>query len=836
MLYMLFLSAQVSAQMWRPFEWKEDSLQHERKADLAPKEKARLLLQLYWQTQNTSFREAEGYLKNAQKLLAGQNNQALTATLLHYQAASEMLNARLSSFRSLKDSALVVAKITGNDSLLYFLHSDFGFREWWVNANGHSIENYHQAFLYAEKLNDPQKKVEALIGKAMGHIYTWQVPKADSVLILADSLAKQMGTEYARLEVEFAKSWSFYQAGNVRETLARAGKGEEECKKSGLESTRLRFVKLLAQAHYHLGEYPEAMGYYHQLLAHFQNKGDRFFAADYLKRISYAHRMLGNFGNAIAFANQAKTTYDSLGYPGGSAGVNYRLYEIYLDNKQFDKAEEVTREALAIFRELDDDAGMANSYNAFGNIFEQQKELEKSLDAYKMAYSIRKNHAESAQVIPLYNIGNINVLLGNGKESLSFFRSSLAICEKQNILGMKIRNLLGLAEANLLLGHQQEARKLVDQALPLVVKTRYQRMKRDAFGTAAKVYAANNSYEKAYEAHMQHKALEDSLFNEESNQRFARLEVEFETREKEQENKLLKKDINLKEADLHYQQRIIAAIAVILALSVAGIFFFVRNNRILSAKNQEINQQKEEIDIQNEQLLISNNKLEDANRDKARLFQLIGHDLRGPIGSFKLLSDLIPMYVEENDMENLYTLNGEIAGSVQNIQSLLDNLLSWSLDETGQVLIKSVTFPLQEVVAQVIGQVKPAAQAKNISVSSQIPSELCLTSDPDILKLILRNLLSNALKFTPSEGSVSVSARAEEQQIALSITDTGVGIPPEKAANLFTTHRNEPTWGTAGEKGTGLGLLLVKKFASYLNGDLILEKTSSEGTTFTIII
>ncbi|MBN2484366.1 MAG: PAS domain S-box protein [Bacteroidales bacterium] len=240
-------------------------------------------------------------------------------------------------------------------------------------------------------------------------------------------------------------------------------------------------------------------------------------------------------------------------------------------------------------------------------------------------------------------------------------------------------------------------------------------------------------------------------------------------------------------------------------------------NELLVAKEEAENREKQ---------------LQQLNVTKDKIFSIIAHDLRNPFNIILGYSELLNDIVDNCDAERAKRYVETISRSAQNTLSLLDNLLNWAKSQTGQINFNPQPLGLKPLLFEVFGIVNPMAQSKNISLSYSFPPELNVFADIDMLKTILRNLLSNALKFTPNEGKVAVSAKNTRDWVEISIADNGVGMEKNIIEKLFTLEKNAIRAGTSQEKGSGLGLLLCKEFVERHGGEIWVESAVGLGSNF----
>jgi PAS domain S-box-containing protein len=225
-------------------------------------------------------------------------------------------------------------------------------------------------------------------------------------------------------------------------------------------------------------------------------------------------------------------------------------------------------------------------------------------------------------------------------------------------------------------------------------------------------------------------------------------------------------------------------------------------------------------------------ELNQLNATKDKFFSIIAHDLKNPFITILGFSELLLSdFNDLTDEEKIYYIT-EMHKSAQISHSLLHNLLQWSRSQTGRIEFNSTKISLQNSVSENINLLLSNAQNKNISLTSNIDSEIFVHADEDMLNTILRNLLTNAIKFTPKEGKVSVSAEVNKNFVAITVQDTGVGMDENTRNKLFRLDKTQSMVGTDNETGTGLGLLLCKEFVEKHGGNIKVESELGKGSKF----
>lgn len=239
---------------------------------------------------------------------------------------------------------------------------------------------------------------------------------------------------------------------------------------------------------------------------------------------------------------------------------------------------------------------------------------------------------------------------------------------------------------------------------------------------------------------------------------------------------------------------------------------------------------------ENDTLKIYLKEIQAQKKLKDRFFAIISHDLRGPVSAFDGIADVMMMYYKSGKYEEMNKVLVEIKKASTDLSSLLDNLLNWASQELSQIPYNPEKIRMDEAILALINTFQHTAKSKKIEIVQHIDSPSLVLADNNSTITIFRNLVHNALKFTPEGGTVKINVDSRIDKVAISITDTGVGIPKDKLDSLFVLSDKSSTYGTNGEKGVGLGLQLVNEFTKLNQGTLDIESKEGKGTTFTVIL
>jgi len=224
------------------------------------------------------------------------------------------------------------------------------------------------------------------------------------------------------------------------------------------------------------------------------------------------------------------------------------------------------------------------------------------------------------------------------------------------------------------------------------------------------------------------------------------------------------------------------------------------------------------------------------NRTKDQLFSIISHDLRKPALAFRGISKKINTLLKKEDFIRLNRLGDSIEKSAQNLNALLDNLLQWALTQKEGIEPKAQNFKIIEIIDNISEQMEIVSKEKGISVDrSKFSSELEIDNDPDLLATIIRNIIDNAIKYSPEQGVIYVNGSQIGDKVHITIKDEGVGMSDEQQDKLSTLYEHKSTRGTHGERGSGLGMSLVYDLVDLTGGELKVNSKRGAGTEMTLV-
>ncbi|UII24519.1 tetratricopeptide repeat-containing sensor histidine kinase [Fulvivirga maritima] len=502
-----------------------------------------------------------------------------------------------------------------------------------------------------------------------------------------------------------------------------------------------------------------------------------------LDAIAAVYRMQNNYPIAIKYYKASTNILREGGDSVNLATTLLNTGELYRLNNMPDSALIYLNESKIIFSEMQYQIGIAYNMGNIGLVYAQQEKYD-SAELYLQDAITTLNQLGDKYPVAVYNISMADIYKDRGeyKKALEYAQSSFDVAIQE--------------------GFKEQVR--------------------DASQKLSEIYAELGDYQRAFDYQGKYFAYKDSVVDQETIRKMADMRTEYEVNQKQAE-------VDLLESEKRRQSIVAVALGVVAALVGIVAFLLYKNNKHRRQANNLLKEQKEEIETQRDQL-------DELNRTKDRFFSIISHDLRGPVHAFKGMSRLIKILVEEENIDDLKELNTHFDNSVNQLSSLLDDLLDWAVAQQGNIPVKPEKVELHKLTDDLFKLFHNMARAKEIELTADFHEDLALNVDMNCLNTILRNILNNALKFTPDGGKIKLTAERTNGMVAISVEDTGIGISKDKLDKLFKLDGNKRSWGTQGEKGLGLGLQLVYQFTELNGGKVTVKSEEHKGSIFTVYL
>jgi signal transduction histidine kinase/Tfp pilus assembly protein PilF len=501
---------------------------------------------------------------------------------------------------------------------------------------------------------------------------------------------------------------------------------------------------------------------------------------------------------------------------------------VYANSGDLKNALTYFKQSLDIFRKTGDEKGESYTLNNIGILYQEMNDLASAQEYYhrSLLIKIRKNDAYGISR-GYMNLGSIAERGKQWEDALQYYRKADSIGALTNDKQVQAPNYLAMARVKQGQGKMMEASGLAMQAFVIAREMNAPSLMMSCSKVIAEAEEKAGNYRSSLTYQKIYNQLSDSLNEKNHAATLQELKAKFNLEERDREIVLLKKDRELHEANARNSRLttygLSAGIAFLIIVS-ALTFYAYRNTKagrdILRGKNKEIEQQRDELD-----------KL---NKEKDRFFSILSHDLRAPLTSLKGLSYLQRHHGDVLTPEELADIGGKVDTSLENLTELIDNILEWSMTTSKKKMWKFDTFNTTSLIEKNLTLYKNIADSKGVRLVHDTGEDVYGYADYQAIDTVIRNLLSNSIKFSYPGSDVRITAEKSGNEVKISVRDQGVGMPPDLQEKLFSPQATVSQMGTQNEKGTGIGLMLCKELIKENNGDIFVKSAPGEGSEFII--
>lgn len=545
------------------------------------------------------------------------------------------------------------------------------------------------------------------------------------------------------------------------------------------------------------GEDPSALEYFFKALSIRQQLNDKRGIASCLSNIGFAYLQQDNISLALDYLHQALAINRQYGYTEGLGYAKNNLGEAKFKSHEYDSAAWYLYGALAMWQQVNND---------------------------------------QARIITENNIGFIHLHNNNIDSARYYFEKAIRVAEQLQDKRARSRSLIGLASIAQQQNRQQTAIQLAEDAYQTANQIHEVRHAIQAAELLANAYEQIGDLANAIKYLKIGATANDEVLRMEKNNKALALSYEYEKKAAEKE--LEKEFANAKAQRYAIMLLVVFLVAVIL---VAFILWqrtqtATRNNAVLQQSHQQIS----ELNAQLQQALTTaeqqSHRLQAIDQTKNKLFAIISHDLQSPINS--LYSILLMLDNKEIKPAEMKVLLKHLKNNIKGLSETMENLLAWAkVQMRGQeTQLSEECVNVHETVQLQLQLFAELLKRKKIYVHNHIPTDLSVRIEPEHLRIILRNLIGNAIKFTHAFGEIMLYAQSSEDRKSATIfvQDNGIGIAEEKQATVFSDIARLPRRGTAGESGSGLGLAFCKDLTERSGGTIGFHSVQGKGSTFYI--
>jgi len=629
----------------------------------------------------------------------------------------------------------------------------------------------------------------------------------------------------------------------------------------------------LGNAYSSKGEFEQSIEFYTKSMEHRERSNDMLKVSYSLSNLSFSLQNLKRYSEAMDALKRAASICNSIGNAQDEALINQQIASLYKnlqdlnraleyalkavninlsnnittglannynfigllhkDLKNFDLAEEYFLKSLKIWQQEKNEEGLSNTYNNLGIVYDEKKDAQKALEYYSKSLELSKKLGDLKGIAVAYNnIGFLSIRINQIDAGIDSYLKSIKISHDLNDIESYLNTYNNIAIAYLKKNNIEKSEEYVNLVLKEFDKVNDLAIIQETYKILSDINSKKGNFKKAFEYKTIELAYNDTLYTQQQTSNIIEMQTRFETEAKEREIQILKKDNDIKQLEFERQrffQRILIIISILFLIILVGgamsFRYIRRSNKLLEQKNIEF-------ENANIKLIESEKNLRELNATKDKLFSIIAHDLKNPFNALMGFSDLLDKNYNFLSEEERKEYIGVVSDSTQNLYKLLDNLLQWTRTQTGAITYISENFKLYPLIKQEVDILSPNADKKKININLKLDENQIVYADKNSIATVVRNLVSNAIKFTSNGGWIEIDAKQNSKFVEISVSDSGIGIKGDDIDKIFMLDSSFTTKGTANESGTGLGLLLCKEFVEKNNGKIWAESKKGKGSTF----
>ncbi|MGM0549877.1 MAG: ATP-binding protein [Bacteroidota bacterium] len=602
--------------------------------------------------------------------------------------------------------------------------------------------------------------------------------------------------------------------------------------------------------HKNLGNYETALETYNEAEAIYENLNDNSGLGKVSTNRGVVYKRKGDYTKALEYYIKAKEYKAAENNPRSMLAVNNNIATLYSRLYIFDKADHYLKENIRLAKELKLNNRLPAYYHNLGNNFlrryEDTKEesnvnylLDSTINNYHLALShLPANKYPAAEATILHGMALVFQMQGDLEKSESYFRRALNLARKSGATKGILKSLQGLGQFLCDHNRKEEGLAYLEEAYELAAQQNELANISKLSGNLATEFDKIQDFKNSAKYYKVYIETKDSLREMEKRGQLQALSEEFHNRELQNQVKILRTQakhqtagVDLIRTKQQQSRRLQVLLMVASALFLLGLLYSSYSAIGMKRAYYSLLHRNFQVTLMQRTTAIQNKQITQKNQIKTRMFQIISHDLRSPLTSLDSFARLIPMWIEDNDIQSLKEVSHSVEDSVGRILGLVDNLLSWATNQEGEIPYNPESITLRSAAQESIELYKPMANSKKIALNNHIPLEYDAYADKQILATVFRNLVNNAIKYTPDGGEVHIGIKPSEEEayLTLFVKDTGVGINKEKQDQLFALTRTRSR-GTRGEEGNGLGLFFCKEFIELNKGTISIDSEEGEGT------
>jgi signal transduction histidine kinase len=555
-----------------------------------------------------------------------------------------------------------------------------------------------------------------------------------------------------------------------------------------------------------LGQIDSSKFYFTKALEASISSKDSAYISSAFNGLGNLARITGNMEESLENFQNALNYADAVPNRQWYADILTNISGIHYDLKNYDAALEKVLEARSIYEALDDKQNMSYSANLLAIVYRALGELDLAYQFNQEALEMLLISNDTSQIIYNY-VNTTDILIEQGEldRAANSALKAVEMAKKFGDIDPQLSSLFTISQIYFRQGKINEAKKYADRGIELAKAKEFNAQLPRGYLLLSLIESARGNYNESYQWMRKRETANDSIRSREVTEKISELDIQYETNKKESEIERLNAEQEIKELELEKaQNRNLFLTIIALLLIIVGAFIFR-----LYRQRMKINKQ-----------------LKAVNSTKDKLFTMIAHDIKNPLSAFKSIAQALEENYKSMPEEEVHLFISQLDTSANKLLDLLQNLTEWSITESGNLRFNPEKIHLKLIADEAIELFQGAIDAKKLNVKNEVAGSVEVFADYKMLFSIIRNLISNSVKFTKPNGHIKIMTKINGPLIEVIVNDDGKGMTTNQITNVF--NKNSIT----DKDGTGLGLVICKEFVEKNGGSITVESNKDEGTTF----
>ncbi len=591
-----------------------------------------------------------------------------------------------------------------------------------------------------------------------------------------------------------------------------------------------RGYEFIGQAYYYHNDLDQALHYIHKSLEIYQKEDLPEFVGGAYMLLGSVHGDRGDYKKCLDYYELAETLfrqYDS--YPVDRACLYYNIAHIFMDLQNLDYFESYIKRSSQVVEEHQIEYLKPAILNLRARLALGKQQFREAWSLAREALAgARTDHDKVEQVFAYENLGLVSLALHESSRAELLLDSAYQIALRYEDPYLIANAQAHLAGAYLRNNDLRKASALAGAAYKSSVEQGNLLLRQNASAVYAEILEKEGEYQQAMRVFREYTDAKDSLQGFRINEQLLRSQ----NRISEQQNELLAAEARLLKAEYSKGKVVLITVSLALVFCMVIIFQMVRNLRSRKEAAVALGLKQKMLDDKSRELEKRNRELTRINKGKDKLFSIISHDLKEPFNQVASFLQIL----EDNPFldKTMKEVVNSIRESTRVTLFSMNNLLMWSKSQFMNLQTEFERVEVNHVLNKLITELQPGIDGKKLKLGVNVAPGTNLIVDPNHLGIILRNLLGNAIKFSPPGGVIEVAVGVKDGKVEIAVKDEGKGMSKEEVSMLFDPQRHFSTPGTLNEKGTGLGMIIVAEFLRENRGSIAVESEQNKGTTFRV--